>query len=113
MRGKRRSDAGFDVIEAALPALASITQTPYEPRYPTLPNIMKAKKKELATWRWPISASEPSRSAWARPHRRHRQRAPANPAPDRGLKPASGDDAAKLIADFLDDASYLSLDFGF
>ncbi|HMA36547.1 MAG TPA: electron transfer flavoprotein subunit beta/FixA family protein, partial [Chloroflexia bacterium] len=44
VRGQRLSDAGFDVVEAALPAVVSITQTPYEPRYPTLPNIMKAKK---------------------------------------------------------------------
>ncbi len=50
VRGQRLSDAGFDIVEAALPALVSITQTPYEPRYPTLPNIMKAKKKELRTW---------------------------------------------------------------
>jgi electron transfer flavoprotein beta subunit len=50
VRGQRLSDAGFDVVEAALPAVVSITQTPYEPRYPTLPNIMKAKKKELLTW---------------------------------------------------------------
>ncbi len=50
VRGQRLSDTGFDVVEAALPAVVSITQTPYEPRYPTLPNIMKAKKKELRTW---------------------------------------------------------------
>src|SRR6476469_3811634 len=50
VRGQRLSDAGFDVVEAALPAVVSITQTPYEPRYPTLPNIMKAKKKDLQTW---------------------------------------------------------------
>jgi len=47
VRGKRGSDVGFDVIEAPLPALASVTQTAHEPRYPTLPNIMKAKKKPL------------------------------------------------------------------
>ena len=50
VRGKRGSDVGFDIIEAPLPALASVTQTAHEPRYPTLPNIMKAKKKEIATW---------------------------------------------------------------
>src|SRR4051812_15981275 len=49
VRGQRLSDTGFDVVEAPLPAVVSITQTPYEPRYPTLPNIMKAKKKELRT----------------------------------------------------------------
>src|SRR5207237_4847805 len=49
VRGKRASDVGFDVIEAPLPAIASVTQTAHEPRYPSLPGIMKAKKKEIAS----------------------------------------------------------------
>jgi electron transfer flavoprotein beta subunit len=49
VRGKRGSDVGYDVVEAALPAIASVTQTAHEPRYPSLPGIMKAKKKEIAT----------------------------------------------------------------
>jgi len=49
VRGKRGSDVGYDIVEAALPAIASVTQTAHEPRYPSLPGIMKAKKKEIAT----------------------------------------------------------------
>lgn len=49
VRGKRGSDIGYDVVEAPLPALASLTQTKNEPRYPSLPGIMKAKKKEVST----------------------------------------------------------------
>ena len=49
VRGKRGSDVGYDVVEAPLPAIASVTQTAHEPRYPSLPGIMKAKKKEIAT----------------------------------------------------------------
>jgi electron transfer flavoprotein beta subunit len=49
VRGKRGSDTGYDVVEAPLPAIASVTQTANEPRYPSLPGIMKAKKKEIAT----------------------------------------------------------------
>jgi electron transfer flavoprotein beta subunit len=49
VRGKRGSDVGYDVVEASLPAIASVTQTAHEPRYPSLPGIMKAKKKEIAT----------------------------------------------------------------
>lgn len=49
VRGKRGSDIGFDMVEAPLPAIASVTQTANEPRYPSLPGIMKAKKKEIAT----------------------------------------------------------------
>ena len=48
VRGKRGSDVGYDVVEAALPAIASVSQTANEPRYPSLPGIMKAKKKEVA-----------------------------------------------------------------
>ncbi|MEO8287314.1 MAG: electron transfer flavoprotein subunit beta/FixA family protein [Chloroflexota bacterium] len=48
VRGKRGSDVGYDVVEAPLPAIASVTQTAHEPRYPSLPGIMKAKKKEIA-----------------------------------------------------------------
>src|SRR5688572_1347007 len=47
VRGKRGSDVGYDVVEAPLPAVASVTQTAHEPRYPSLPGIMKAKKKEV------------------------------------------------------------------
>ena len=61
VRGQRLSDAGFDVVEAQLPAVVSITQTPYEPRYPTLPNIMKAKKKELRTLGLSDIGVDPSR----------------------------------------------------
>ncbi len=49
VRGKRGSDMGYDWVEASLPAIASVTQTAHEPRYPSLPGIMKAKKKEIAT----------------------------------------------------------------
>lgn len=48
VRGRRMSDVGYDVVEAPLPAIASLTQTKNEPRYPSLPGIMKAKKKEIA-----------------------------------------------------------------
>jgi electron transfer flavoprotein beta subunit len=50
VRGRRASDVGYDTVEAALPAVASLTQTAHEPRYPSLPGIMKAKKKEIANW---------------------------------------------------------------
>ncbi|MDQ3706361.1 MAG: electron transfer flavoprotein subunit beta/FixA family protein [Chloroflexota bacterium] len=48
VRGKRGSDVGYDVVEAPVPCVVSVTQTANEPRYPSLPGIMKAKKKEIA-----------------------------------------------------------------
>ncbi len=44
---KRQSESGYDVVEAALPALVSVTSGINEPRYPQLKGIMAAKKKEI------------------------------------------------------------------
>ncbi len=41
------TDDGKESLELALPAVITTQQGLNEPRYPTLPNIMKAKKKEI------------------------------------------------------------------
>jgi electron transfer flavoprotein beta subunit len=41
------TDDGKENLELALPAVITTQQGLNEPRYPTLPNIMKAKKKEI------------------------------------------------------------------
>lgn len=41
------ADEGSERLEMPLPALVTTQQGLNEPRYPTLPNIMKAKRKEL------------------------------------------------------------------
>jgi electron transfer flavoprotein beta subunit len=41
-------DEGTETVTLSLPAVVTTQQGLNEPRYPTLPNIMKAKKKELA-----------------------------------------------------------------
>jgi electron transfer flavoprotein beta subunit len=41
------TDDGKESLELALPAIITTQQGLNEPRYPTLPNIMKAKKKEI------------------------------------------------------------------
>ena len=46
----RLSPVGYDVIEAALPALVVATQALGEPRYPSLRGIMAARSKEISTW---------------------------------------------------------------
>jgi electron transfer flavoprotein beta subunit len=43
----REVEGGVEVVEAALPAVVSITKGSYEPRYPSLKGIMAAKKKPL------------------------------------------------------------------
>jgi electron transfer flavoprotein beta subunit len=46
---KREIDGGLEVVEMALPAVVTVDLRLNEPRYATLPNIMKAKKKPLET----------------------------------------------------------------
>lgn len=43
----KQVEGGTQVVEMPLPALATCQKGINEPRYPTLPNIMKAKKKEV------------------------------------------------------------------
>jgi len=45
--GKHDVDDGTETFALSLPAVITTQQGLNEPRYPTLPNIMKAKKKEL------------------------------------------------------------------
>jgi electron transfer flavoprotein beta subunit len=47
LRVKREIDGGLESIEMALPAVVTTDLRLNEPRYATLPNIMKAKKKPL------------------------------------------------------------------
>ena len=46
---KREVDGGLETVEIKLPAIVTTDLRLNEPRYATLPNIMKAKKKPLAT----------------------------------------------------------------
>jgi electron transfer flavoprotein beta subunit len=46
---KREIDGGLETVEAPLPAVVTADLRLNEPRYATLPNIMKAKKKPLDT----------------------------------------------------------------
>lgn len=47
VRIERQTDLGYDVLEAGLPALVSVTGSAPEPRYATLKGIMAAKSKPV------------------------------------------------------------------
>lgn len=48
LKCKREIEGGaFEMVEVALPAVVAATKGLNEPRYATLPNIMKAKKKDV------------------------------------------------------------------
>jgi electron transfer flavoprotein beta subunit len=44
---QRQTEAGYDAVEAPLPAVASVTAGVVEPRYPSFKGIMAAKKKPV------------------------------------------------------------------
>ena len=50
VRVRRISPAGYDLLEAPMPALVVGTQALGEPRYPTLRGIMGARSKTITTW---------------------------------------------------------------
>lgn len=47
LRIERQTEQGYDVVECSLPALATVTGSAAEPRYPTLKGIMQAKQKPV------------------------------------------------------------------
>ena len=49
-RVRRDGDSATEVVEAALPAVVSVTDQVNEPRYPSFKGIMAAKKKPVQTW---------------------------------------------------------------
>jgi electron transfer flavoprotein beta subunit len=101
--GKRGSDVGYDVVEAPLPAIASVTQTANEPRYPSLPGIMKAKKKEIAAMALSdlgIDASQVG-TAGAKTTVTGQER-PQTARQKQIVKAEDPETTAKVIADFLE-----------
>ena len=49
VRIERQTEAGYNVVEAPLPALITVTSGVVEPRYPNFKGIMQAKKKPVET----------------------------------------------------------------
>ena len=46
-RVERQTEGGYDVVEAPLPAVITVTGSADEPRYPTLKGIMASKQKPV------------------------------------------------------------------
>jgi len=100
LRVERQTEAGYDVVTCPLPALATVTGSGAEPRYPTLKGIMAAKSKpleQLALAALGMSAGDvtPTQSVAA-----------VSEAPEKaaGVVIEAGDDAAAKVADLLAEA---------
>jgi len=97
VRVRRISPAGFDVVEAPMPALVSCTQALGAPRYPSLKGIMAARSKEVVT-KSLADLGETAPSTWST------RVLSAEPPPARGdarVVRAPATDAAKEVVDFL------------
>lgn len=101
LRVKRETENGYQIVSAPLPALASVTKSANEPRYPSLRGIMGAKRKEIRM----LSLAEIGLTkAVGSDGARTEVRALATPpARERGRVYAAADasDGARAIFDFL------------
>jgi electron transfer flavoprotein beta subunit len=103
LRIERQTEGGYDVVECPLPALATVTGSAAEPRYPTLKGIMSAKQKPVEQ----ISIAELGLSADdLQPSQRVTA---ATPAPEKGPGEIlqAGDDAYAKVADVLAEAKVI------
>lgn len=50
VHAERTLENYFEVVEAKLPVLLTVTKEINEPRYPSLRGLLKVKKKEIPTW---------------------------------------------------------------
>ena len=100
-RIRRLTAAGFDVIEAPLPVVATVTDQVGEPRYASLKGIMAAKRKPMETWSLAdlgLAAADLHGAALTRVVE---ARKPEAKPPTERVENASPDEAVGRIADWL------------
>jgi electron transfer flavoprotein beta subunit len=103
LRVERQTEAGYDVMESSLPALATVTGSAAEPRYPTLKGIMQSKQKpveQLSVDDLGLSTDDVAPSQLV-------VSVKAAPEKGRGELIEAGDNAAARIADILTEAKVI------
>lgn len=107
LRVKRETETGYQVLSAPLPALASVTKSANEPRYPSLKGIMGAKKKAIATLALAeLALPQAVGSAGARTELLALATPPGR-EPGRTVTAADGADGARAIVAFLESRKLL------
>ena len=96
---RRLNPTGFDVLEAPLPVVASVTDQVGEPRYASLKGIMAARRMELTTWSLADLGLEAGALA-SKTQVFDVQPPPAKPPAER-ISGVGPDEAAARIADWL------------
>jgi len=100
-RIRRLSASGFDIIEAPLPVVASVTDQVGEPRYASLKGIMAARRKPLETWSLADLGVDPGSLHGAALTRVVEANPPEDKPPTERLENLGADEAATRIADWL------------
>lgn len=103
VRVERQTDQGYDVIEAPLPALVSVTGAAPEPRYATLKGIMASKSKPVEQ----LGLADLGLGAGDVTATQHVVRVTAAPVKGAGEKIAGDDAAVARIVDFLAEAKVI------
>ena len=95
---QRQTEAGYDVVEASLPAVVSVTAGVVEPRYPSFKGIMAAKSKPVDQ----VTAAELGLSADAIAPNQTIVNVAAAPAREAGEKIEDDGTAFEKVVEFLD-----------
>ncbi len=97
----RQTEAGYDVVEASLPAVASVTAGVVEPRYPSFKGIMAAKNKPVDEVKVADLGLSADQVGWAGAHQEISD-VRAAPAREAGEKIEDEGDAHEKIVAFLE-----------
>ena len=103
LRIERQTEDGYDVVETPLPALATVTGSADEPRYPTLKGIMSAKSKPVEQ----LALSDLELSPEAVTPTQRVTEVGAAPEKAAGEIVQAGDEAAAKFADLLAEAKVI------
>jgi electron transfer flavoprotein beta subunit len=98
---QRQTEAGFDEVEASLPAVVSVTAGVVEPRYPSFKGIMAAKNKPVDQVTVADLGLEVGQVGWAGA-RQKIVSVDAAPEREAGEKIEDDGEAYQRIVDFLD-----------
>jgi electron transfer flavoprotein beta subunit len=101
LKVQRQTEAGYDEVEAPLPALVSVTAGVVEPRYPSFKGIMAAKSKPVDTKTVADLGIDASNVGWAGAGQEIVDVAAA-PEREAGEKIVDEGDAHEKIVEFLD-----------
>jgi electron transfer flavoprotein beta subunit len=100
-RVRRLTADGFDIVEAPLPVVASVTDQVGDPRYASLKGIMAAKRKPMETWSLADIGISPDELHGSALTRVVEARKPEAKPPTERVEGVSADEAVTRIADWL------------